>query len=229
LLASWSPDGARVYFSSNRNGNFDVYSQAADGATPARVEYAAPGDQIGGVLPDGSRLIMTENFSERVLLIDPSAPDRRQTLFDDKFEQRVIQISPDGKWMAYESDESGGAFEIMLRSFPDPAAHRVQISSGGGRYPMWGPKGSNELYYVAPDGRMMAVSITLDPEPKVGVTRKLFDWQAPPPGRSGIPFDLSPIDGRFLTVKPASTTGSGQMNATVILNWTAQLQRLLDN
>jgi serine/threonine-protein kinase len=228
MLASWSPDGARVFFSSNRSGNFDVYSQAADGATPPRVEYAAPGDQIGGVIPDGSRLIVAENFRERVLLIDPSAPDRRQTLFDDRFEHRLLQVSDDGKWMLYESDESGGAFEIMLRSFPNPAGHRVQISSGGGRYPMWGPKGSNELYYVAPDGGMMAVSITLAPQPKIGATKKLFDGPKPPEGRTGLLHDVSRVDGRFLTVKPAATVGTDQTYATVILNWTSQLQRLID-
>jgi serine/threonine-protein kinase len=228
MLASWSPDGKRVFYSSNRNGNFDVYSQTADGASPARVEYAAPGDQIGGVIPDGSRLIMSENFSDRVLLVDPSAPDRRQALFDDKFEQRLIQVSRDGKWMLYESDESGGAFEIMLRSFPDPTGHRVQISSGGGRYPIWGPRGTNELYYVAPDGGMMAVALTLAPDPRVRATRKLFDWQRPPEGRTGLVYDVSPLDGRFLTVRNVAAADNGQANASVILNWAGRLQGLLD-
>jgi hypothetical protein len=92
---------------------------------------------------------------------------------------------------------------------------------------MWGPRGSNELYYVTPDGGMMAVAITLDPEPRIGATKKLFDWQKPPEGRSGMLYDISPIDGRFLTVKTAAV-GSGPTNATVILNWTSQLQRLLE-
>jgi serine/threonine-protein kinase len=219
MLATWSPDGKRVFFSSNRNGNFDIYSQPADGATAARVELAGPGDQVAETLtPDGSRLFVQENFGESMLLFDLTKPESRQRLFDDRFDQRLFQVSPDGKWVAFESNESGGAFEIMLRSFPDLSGRRAQISNGGGRYPKWGPRGSNELYYVAADGGMMAVSMTLSPQLTVGVSRKLFDFQKPPDGRSGMTYDISPVDGRFLTTTNVPTDG-GSTNVSVILNW----------
>jgi serine/threonine-protein kinase len=226
MLAAWSSDGKRVFFSSNRNGNFDIYSQPADGAAAARVEFAGPGDQIAETLtPDGSRLFVQENFGESTLLFDFSKPDSPQRLFDDRFDQRLFQVSPDGKWLAFESNESGGAFEIMVRSFPDLSGHRVQISNGGGRYPKWGTNGSNELYYVAADGGMMAVSITLAPQLTVGRSRKLFDFQKPPDGRTGMTYDISPVDGRFLTTTNVPT-GGNSTNVSVIFNWEQPPSRL---
>jgi len=115
----------------------------------------------------------------------------------------------------------------VLRSFPDTSSRRVQISSGGGRYPKWGPKGTNELYYVTGDGSMMAVSIALAPDLNIGASKKLFDIEKPFPNRSGRAYDVSPIDGRFLTVKSAASAGDGQGNVSLVLNWTGELRRLL--
>ena len=145
------------------------------------------------------------------------------------FEDRLAQVSPDGKWFSYESDESGGQFEVLLRSFPDPTVRRVQISNGGGRYALWGPKGSNELYYVRPDGAMMAASVTLEPELRLGTVTKLFDWQKPPATRSGRPFDVSPTDGRFLVTKTVTPNAGGPTQVSVVLNWTEELKRLVPN
>jgi serine/threonine-protein kinase len=225
MLAVWSPDGKRLFYSSNRSGNFDIYSQPADGAAAARVEYAGPGDQVlETVTPGGSHLLVQENFGEGMTFIDLARPDRPVRLFDDRFDDRLFQVSHDGKWIAFESNESGGAFEIVVRSFPDPAGHRVQISTGGGRYPKWGPPGSSELYYVAADGAMVAVPITLAPALKVGASRKLFDFQKPPEGRTGLLYDVSPLDGRFLTTGNVGATGSGQTNVSVIIDWASALR-----
>ena len=226
LLPVWTPDGHRVLYSSNRAGNFDIYSQPADGATAARVEYAGSGDQmVQTITPDGTRLLVQENFVDTSIL-DLAKPDRLEPFMHTKFEDRLAQVSPDGKWFAYESDESGGQHEIMLRSFPDPSMRRAQISRGGGRYPVWGPKSTNELYYLTPDGVMMAVPIALEPELKVGTAKKLFDFGPPAAGRSGRMYDVSPTDGRFLRVARVSDD-AGATQVSAVLNWTEELKRLV--
>jgi serine/threonine-protein kinase len=218
MLPTWSPDSTRVYFASNRTGNFDVYSQAADGASPARLEFAAPEFQApSAVTPDGSRVLVYDRFQDLALL-DLAKRDRLEPLLHSSFDERLGQVAPDGQWIAYESDESGDQFEIVLRSFPDVKERRETISIGGGRYPRWGPRGSNELFYVNRDGAMMSVPIHTSPKLSIGRPQKLFDWQKPPPARSGLFYDVAP-DGRFLVTKATATSADTQTNVSVILNF----------
>jgi serine/threonine-protein kinase len=218
MLPVWSADGRRVFFGSRRLGNFDVYSQAADGASPARVEFAAPEFQVPiAVTPDGRQLIVLDRFRD-LFLLDLARPARLQQLLQRRFEERLADISPDGRWIAYESDESGTQFEVIVRSFPNVEDRREVISGGGGRYPRWGPKGSNELYYVRADGAMMAASVRFSPTFELGPSRKLFDWRKPAPNVSGRLFDVGP-DGRFLVTEVAEAISDRQTEVSVILNW----------
>ncbi len=224
MLAVWSVDGRRVFFASTRTGTVDVYSQAADGATSARVEFASPEFQAPlGVTPDGTRLLVYDRFQD-IGILNLARPDRLEPLLHSEFDERLAQVSPDGRWVAYESDESGGQFEIILRSFPNVNERREKISVNGGRYPLWGPNGSNELYYLALDGTMMAAAIKLSPTLALGAVTKLFAWQKPPERRSGMLFDVAP-DGRFLMTKLTTPSPDGPTIVSVILNWVAHLQR----
>jgi hypothetical protein len=222
MLPVWSADGTRVFFGSRRLGNFDVYSQAADGASPARVEFAAPELQVPiAATPDGTQLIVLDRFRD-LLRLDFARPAQLQPLLQNRFAERLADISPDGRWIAYESDESGTQFEVIVRSFPNVEERRDVISVGGGRYPRWGPKGSNELYYVHADGAMMASSIRLSPTFELVSTRKLFDWRKPPSNVSGRLYDVGP-DGRFLVTEPAETIADRPTEVSVILNWRSTL------
>ena len=87
--------------------------------------------------------------------------------------------------MAYESNESGDQFEIFLRPFPNVSERREKVSIDGGRFPLWGPKGSDELFYVDLDGGMMAASVKLSPSLSLGRVTKLFEWEKPPADRRG--------------------------------------------
>jgi WD40-like Beta Propeller Repeat len=87
-------------------------------------------------------LIVYELFRNTALL-SLAQPDRLEPLLHSEFDERNAQVSPDGKWIAYESDESGQQF-----------ARREQISIDGGFFPLWGPRGSDELYYVNPEGEI---------------------------------------------------------------------------
>jgi serine/threonine-protein kinase len=218
MLPVWSADGTRIFFASNRNGTFDVYSQAVDGASEAKVEFEGPDMQApNGVTPDGRQLVLLERFSD-LQLLDLAHPGPLQPVLRGNFEARLGQVSPDGRWLAYESNESGNQFEIVLRSFPDTQLRREVISAGGGRYPCWGPPDSHELYYLRADGAMMAVPVTLSPNLQVGSARKLFDWQKPSEGVSGRVFDVAP-DGRFLVTSGIESSPQTSAAVSVVLNW----------
>jgi Tol biopolymer transport system component len=227
MLPLWSLDGRRIFFASDRGGNFDIYSQAADGATGAKLEFASPAIQAPqSFTPDGTRLIILDKFTDTAVIHLAQSDRRLEQLLHSESEERLGQVSPDGKWIAYESDESGDKFEIFLRPFPNVSERREKISINGGRFPLWGLKDSDELYYVNLEGEMMAASVKLSPDLKLGGVTKLFDWVKPPVGRSGRQYDISPIDGRFLMTKPAAQNADSPTYASVILNWLEELRQL---
>jgi len=224
IMPVWSRDGRRVFFSSDRTGNFDVYSQAADGASEPRVEFAGPGLQMTqSMTPDGSQLIVNVDFTD-TSVIDLQPPGELAPLLNLDATQLLASVSPDGHWVAYESNEAGGQQEVFVRPFPQVGARREKISLDGGRFPVWGPAASKELYYVNLKGEMMAASITLSPALALGPVTKLFDFVKPPAGGSGIPYDVSP-DGRFLTSILAPTETQGPTHVSVVLNWSPIARR----
>jgi serine/threonine protein kinase len=220
LLPLWSRDGARVFFASDRTGNFDIYSKAADGAADDRLEFAEQRIQFpNSFTPDGTGLFVLEDFKDLSLLRFP-APQRLEPVLHGPASKRLPEVSPDGKWLAYESTENGEQPEIFVRPFPDVASRREQISTDGGRYPLWNPAGNNELYFVTPQGVMMAATLsrqTLSVERIV----KLFEVASPATGISGRPYDVSRVDGRFLVAMPDEAGPSNEIRSTLILNWAA--------
>ena len=132
-------------------------------------------------------------------------------------------MSPDGQWLAYESNESGDQVEIYVRSFPSVSGRREKVSVNGGRYPRWGPPGSNELYYIDRSGAMMAASIELSPTLELGNVTKLFQTLPPPASVGGRPYDVSDIDGRFIMPTRVAQAGQGT-DISVLLNWFDELR-----
>jgi hypothetical protein len=135
-----------------------------------------------------------------------------------KFDERNAQFSPDGRWIAYQSDESG-RYEVFLRTF-DRAGQSVPVSPGGGEQPRWRRDG-RELFYIAPDGRLMSVPIGLSRDGQnvePGTPAALFDThiRAANPFTGGIQYMVA--DGqRFLVSK--FTANANTSPITVILNW----------
>jgi serine/threonine-protein kinase len=221
LLASWSNDGSRVYFASDRGGNMDVYSQAADGASPPRVELAAPGTQFPAtVAPDGT-LLVSQLFSD-ISLVPLGQTSRMEPLLHSDAQEALPDVSADGRWLVYESNESGSQFEIFVRPYPDVSGGRTKVSIDGGRYPMFSPD-DREIYYVEADGDLMAVPVTLSPSLEVGSAKKLFTGRKWDTGARN--YDVSPIDGRFFTVN-APESEEAMTLVSVILNWTPELDRI---
>jgi eukaryotic-like serine/threonine-protein kinase len=226
MLPLWSIDGKRVFYSSNRASGIDVYSQAADGATPPRMEFAAPGAQYAsGFTPDGTTLLVGHDGGD-LAFFETRHPERLQTLLHSRFQQGAAVASPDGKWIAYESSESG-QYDIYVRPFPNVDSGKEQVSVDGGRFPLWGPPGSGELFYVDLDGMMMSVPIQLEPTLSVGRPTRLFAAEKPPAGNSGRRYDFSPVHNRFLLLRPVATPAAGVVDITVVLNWLDELRPLV--
>jgi len=133
--------------------------------------------------------------------------------------ERDGQFSPDGRWIAYESDEAG-AFDIYLRSFPEPGK-ATRVSEGGGMHPRWREDGK-ELFYLTPDWTMMAVEMRFEPHAEVIKRTPLFQMvmEDVMMGLSS-PYDAAPDGQHFVVLVPAEPPTP----LTVIQNWTALLER----
>jgi eukaryotic-like serine/threonine-protein kinase len=165
----WSPDGRSIAFTSTGSGSADLYRQAVDGSrtavllvTSSQLKAATDWSRDGRFLLYYSDDPQTKGD----LWVRPMTGDQKPWVFlKTPSDEEYGQFSPDGRFVAYESDESG-RYEIYIRPFipPDaegkPAEGLWQISTAGGLQPHWGPDG-RELYYLDPAGRMMAVSITV--------------------------------------------------------------------
>jgi eukaryotic-like serine/threonine-protein kinase len=223
----WSPDGRRIAFGSDREGGvFSLYQKESDGAAAeellfkSTVENAIPYSWS----PDGRfilhRYMNAGAFNTGVL---PLAGDRKPRLFlPVAFVQSMAQVSPDGRWVAYHSNESG-RYEVFVQTFPTPAGKWL-VSKDGGYHPKWRADGK-EIFYYASDGQLMAVPVESGTALEVSSAVPLFRAQllngpAAAPGFRA-QYDVTPDGQRFLLNVPA--VEAQPPSVTVVLNWPAGL------
>ena len=173
----WSPDGTRIGFGSNRLGGHDLYEVASDGSGGERLVLSSKesGLEVTDWSLDGRFLLYEiKRRGTYDMLVLPLQPDgKSQGLLETPAEEIQGQFSPDVRWIAYTSNESGSP-EVYVRAFPDAGA-RWQVSVRGGAQPRWRRDGK-ELFYLALDGRLMAVSVnTTAAGIETGPPRPLFD------------------------------------------------------
>jgi serine/threonine-protein kinase len=212
--AVWSPDGRRVLYASTHSGRAAFWWQSADGSGPP-VLAVQPSHNPWNIdlSPDGRTIVDNSlyngSFNLETVSLD-STHATRELAATPATEVRG-RFSPDGKWIAYNSDESGQQ-EVYVRPLAESGG-RVQISTGGGVYPIWSADG-NRLYYWQ-GSRMMSATLAHDPSPRAVSREQLFE------GGYEQNYDVA-RDGRFLLIESRS---SG-LKLVVIPNWRTELRRL---
>ena len=229
IAPMWTPDGQRLVFSSTRDGGAaNLYAQAADGAGQAERLITSDTAQVpSSWSADGQTLVLMEvvpgNVTITTVTLDDSSQSRLLIDSPGAFDA-YPEVSPNGRWIAYHSDESE-QFQVYVRPFPNVDGGRWQISSDGGFSPVWGPDG-RELFFRSLSGEMRVVAYEDEQSFSPGTSQPLF------PGAQYLqvaatrarPFDLA-ADGRFLMIRragvPDADAASPQIN--VVLNWTQEL------
>jgi serine/threonine protein kinase/Tol biopolymer transport system component len=216
----WSPDSARLAFSSTRQNRFDIYLKDVNGAEDEKLILHADTDEYpDDWSKDGKYLLYTRGRDLWLLTI----PEMKGTPFLKAASTlRNGRLSSDGKWVAYASNESG-KWEIYVTSFPE-ARGKWQVSSGGGEQPRWRGDG-RELFYLSSDSKIMAVPVAEGKNFDAGAPVALFQVSPrEPTGTSEQAFyDVSRDGQRFLINMEARQTGVEPM--TLILNWAAKLKK----
>ncbi len=218
---SWSADGKKVYLLANVNGKFGLYERPADGSGEEKLVYGGPDLYDMDLSPDGRWLLGTTSGPETkldVVLVDLHNPDWKPMPFQNsKFNESMAVFSPDGKWAAYVSDESGRN-EVYVAPL-DRHTGRVQVSTEGGFAPHWSRDG-RELYYIGPTGTLSGATMKFaggGVEP--GQPAALFQART-----NNAPGRRYAVDakGNFL-VDTADTEVSLPLN--VIVNWPELVRR----
>jgi Tol biopolymer transport system component len=221
----WSSDGTTIVWNNIRDGK--LRRKSADGTGTEEVLYEDSAlDATTSWSPDGKFLLVTKasvGVQQGVWKLPlspetPRTPRKPIALVDTASSERWGAVSPDGRWVAYESNESQ-QYEIYVIPFPGPGGKR-QISTSGGAFPRW-RHDSKEIFYVRPDGTLMAVDVALNPSSiDVGAVRSL--GITVPPGR-GLAYDVS-LDGqRILTITDPERSTSTPL--TLVQNWTTMLKK----
>jgi Tol biopolymer transport system component/tRNA A-37 threonylcarbamoyl transferase component Bud32 len=240
--ANWSPifapDGSRVVFSrapglaglSNR-----LYQKSSSGV--GSDELLFEGEQAGEAIfpeawsPDGRHVVFARvKFPSNVpaeLWVLPLPGDRKAFRFlPTRFRHATSAFSPDSRWLAFTTNESG-TYQIVIQPFPDPSTGKWQITGNGGTEPRWRADG-RELYYLALDGKIMAVPIKADKTLEVGQPVPLFQTTLNTPVNPGLKrYDVTADGQRFLVLSPVAVT-PGQTNSnpiTAVVNWTGALDK----
>jgi serine/threonine-protein kinase len=217
----WTHDGQGVLFASFRDGAWGVFSQPADGTgTARRVATAVREIDPVSLSPDGRSLVVTGAGNLGVVSL--GGGEEVSPLLDMPFVERNGDISPNGRLIAYQSDESG-RHEIYVRPFPAVDSGRWQVSGAGGTHPLWARDGG-ELFFLSPDG-LMSAPVRTDSGFDSGTASVVLKdalnryWLS----TVGRPYDVS-LDGkRFLMLKDDES--SAQVH--VVVNWFAELTRLV--
>ena len=232
MLPVWSPDGQQIAFACNRFGPDVLFLAPIDGSTPARaltgkdIHHQYPLD----ISPDGRTLVfqrrpggspnppLAGDTGLDLWRLSLAGDPNPQAVVADPGDQNEARISPDGRWLAYVSNESGRN-EVYVRPFPGPGGRQL-VSAGGGYWPRW-TRGGREVIYSADDYALMSVAIT--PGTPLRASRPRPLGKTPP--RHYVHYDVSADGERFVFILPGPSQEPPR-EVTVITNWLEDLKRL---
>jgi eukaryotic-like serine/threonine-protein kinase len=231
LVPIWTPDGRAVIFSSGRSGRstldpLNLFSRAVSGTRLERLSEAPTARQVPyAVTPDGTALIFREHSTDPsgdpgdIMLMSLGQRRESKPLVRTAFREMNAELSPDGRWLAFQSNETGRD-EIFVRPFPGVSAGQRQVSSSGGMRPLWAPNGQ-ELFYESARALMrvpLRIGVTLESGPPT----RLFEG---PYFHNALErmYDVSPDGRRFLMIKESRASGvpAPSPRLIVVRNWSA--------
>ena len=234
LRPRWTPDGRHLVYVGTRSDALELHLASADGTGQDSVLARNPdGLYEGAISPDGQWLVARVRGGLGHQGRDIIGYRRGDTtavnlIASAAFDENAFRLSPDGRWIAYESDESGRR-EVYIRPFPNTNDGKWQASTDGGFAPLWAPNG-RELFFVDAQRRMISLPFTPGPVPKLGERRTLFQlasdiylWE----NDYYTPFDVSPDGRRFLMARRVEATTAGRAPLVVVDNWFTELRQRL--
>ena len=222
---AWFPDGERLVYVSDHAGFYDIYERPASGGAEKVLVRTKQDKMLPTVSPSGRQLLLSvpeAGKSTRVVTPLFERGDSLRLSADSRFSEEHPEISPDGRWTAFDSNESGQK-EVYVQ--PLPGDSKRQVSIGGGQMPVWNRNGS-ELFYAARDGMLMSVAMRLaagrleiaEPQPlfplRLGLSGELQFHRHP--------YDVSPDGQRFIVIRRAPDAEAD--GAVVVTNWIAALK-----
>jgi len=227
---AWMSDSQRLLYSSQASGVFSVVRQSADSTgTVERLATTANPTRLSSVSADGRHVFMSEARAASatdIMVLDLSrSPSEPRPLLDSKFAERNAELSPNGRWLAYDSNDAG-PLQVYVRPFPEVGRERRQVSNAGGSGPRWSKDGK-ELFYLAADGALMSVQVgsgtTWNPGPPVPIVKASDSYfRASIVGRT---YDVSPDGKRFLRVKnPIGQAAGTPASIVVVRNWIEEVK-----
>ena len=219
----WASNGADVVFQSSRGGG-GVFRRAANGTGEIETLLESPNLLTPWTWTADDRLVFVETGPGGRDIGMLNAGGESERLLADEFSEQRPAVSPDGRWIAYQSNESG-QLEVYVRPFPNVDDDKMLVSTDGGEHPLWSADG-RELFYRG-GGYLLAVPLGADPVLSAGTPERLF-WMGPYSTVDARFFDVS-ADGRFLMMRREDEIADGQDSPEliVVLNWFEELKRLV--
>jgi Tol biopolymer transport system component len=215
-----------VWSSNRRDGNFDLYRKSSTGAGEDELLLKTNEPKYANDWSSDGRFVLFSSIGNAsdLWILPMTGEDRKpRPYLQTEFVESQGRFSPDGRFVAYTSNESGGS-EIYVRPFPDANAGKWLVSSGGGNQPVWRNDGK-ELFYISADSKMMAVDVSSVPTFKSGTPKALFPTSimagslATNPTRYGVSADGK----RFIIHSVLKETAGAPI--TVLLNWQGGLRK----
>jgi serine/threonine-protein kinase len=227
----WSPDGSEIVFGTGSTVEGALYRKTVDGAEPAELLLLAT-SHWGAVPwsfgPNGVLAFTTyhPDTGGDIRFYSPDEGAELPTSLNGPHNKGQPAFSPDGRWLAYQSDESG-AYEIYVSEYPG-GGHKKQVSTGGGAGPLWSLDGS-ELFFQSEDGRrLFAVDIAIGPGSGLEIREQhlLFEGSFEVSSESWLSFDLAP-DGRRFLMRQRPVGDMVARELVLVLDWFSELERLV--